>query len=458
MASSSVSQESLDIEDYELNARKSRVRAMRAQRVLNPRVGEREQENVGDCKDLNGEDGMGISPDPVGIHDSPTRSSAVQRAKDKRARQKGKLPKDKRKLREKRRSTGVVHLQSTESTGDSLDDDDNEEEKCLNEAKRNTAYNEVIDADNPQTPSEVSQRIRQFQNITVSSKNSVQNMAPRGYRNRRNKSPSDLDADLEDNQDYDSTYSQSDSNLTLIDQSDAKDSEHAPKVPARTYNQSKFTAESTTSFKPNVSNFESKHAQSSTPQLYSVKSPAHTKSQTDSVNKNAYQFFGAPKSPKSHVPSSSSSQNASLVQEPVRPVSSVLARYQQQEKDKQEEQQTTGYKSRFRDREYGGVRGPIGQQFAASLLNKDNKEEEKKKLEKELEQQKEENKRLQRMLEEKDSLIAQQNKRIAELERDMGLMNKDLEDFEEENQKLHIENQALIRAVGQLSTHGSSHV
>ena len=70
------------------------------------------------------------------------------------------------------------------------------------------------------------------------------------------------------------------------------------------------------------------------------------------------------------------------MQEPVRPVSSVLARYQQQEKDKQEEQQTTGYKSRFRDREYGGVRGPIGQQFAASLLNKDNKEEEKKKLEK----------------------------------------------------------------------------
>ena len=153
-------------------------------------------------------------------------------------------------------------------------------------------------------------------------------------------------------------------------------------MPARTYNQSKFTSESTTSFKPNVSNFESKHAQSSTPQLYSVKSPAHTKSQTDSVNRNAYQFFGAPKSPKSHVPSSSSSQNASLVQEPVRPVSSVLARYQQQEKDKQEEQQTTGYKSRFRDREYGGVRGPIGQQFAASLLNKDNKEEEKKKLEK----------------------------------------------------------------------------
>ena len=41
-----------------------------------------------------------------------------------------------------------------QSTGDSLDDDE-EEEKVLSEAKRNTPYNEVIDADNPQTPSEV---------------------------------------------------------------------------------------------------------------------------------------------------------------------------------------------------------------------------------------------------------------------------------------------------------------
>lgn len=454
MASSSVSQESLDIEDYELNARKSRVRALRAQRIQNPRTGERDQEGAGDGEDINGDDGTGISPDPVGLHDSPTRSSAVQRAKDKRARQKGKLPKDKRKLREKRRSTGVVHLPSTESTGDSLDDDVNEEEKCLNEAKRNTAYNEVIDADNPQTPSEVMQRIRQFQNISVSSKNSVQNMAPRGYRNRRNKSPSDLDADLEDNQDYDSTYSQSDSNLTLIDQSDAKDSEHAPKVPAQIYSQSKFSSDSTMSFKPNVpniSNLETKHTQNSVPQLYSIKSPSHIKSHADSTSRNAYHVYGAPKSPKSHALSSSSNQNADLVREPVRPVSSVLAKYQQQEKERQEESQTTGYKSRFREREYGGVRGPIGQQFATSLLNRDNREEEKRKLEKELEQQKEENRRLQRIIEDKD-------KRIAELERDMGLMNKDLEDFEEENQKLHIENQALIRAVGQLSTHGSSQV
>ena len=117
MASSSVSQESLDIEDYELNARKSRNRALRAQRVMNPRTTEREPDSVSpDIKDLNGDERPGVSPEPlgVGIHDSPTRSSAVQRAKEKRARQKGKLLKDKRKLREKRRSTGVVHLASTE--------------------------------------------------------------------------------------------------------------------------------------------------------------------------------------------------------------------------------------------------------------------------------------------------------------------------------------------------------
>ena len=113
MASSSVSQESLDIEDYELSARKSRVRALRAQRVLYPRGGERETDGTSEIKDVNGDEGPGVSPEPL-VHDSPTRSTAVQRAKDKRARQKGKLPKDKRKLREKRRSTGVVHLASAE--------------------------------------------------------------------------------------------------------------------------------------------------------------------------------------------------------------------------------------------------------------------------------------------------------------------------------------------------------
>lgn len=38
-----------------------------------------------------------------------------------------------------------------QSTGDSLDEDDEK----LSETKKNTSQNEVIDADNPQTPVEV---------------------------------------------------------------------------------------------------------------------------------------------------------------------------------------------------------------------------------------------------------------------------------------------------------------
>ena len=124
MASSSVSQESLDItDDYEINSRRSRIRTMRARGAL-PRAGDRDSETSGDRDgwDMNGDDNppshQALTCMTTEQHDSPSRTSAVQRAKDKRSRpnhlQKGKLPKDKRKLREKRRSTGVVHLASTE--------------------------------------------------------------------------------------------------------------------------------------------------------------------------------------------------------------------------------------------------------------------------------------------------------------------------------------------------------
>jgi hypothetical protein len=56
---------------------------------------------------------------------------------------KGKAQRDRRKLREKRRSTGVVHLPSTESTNGSTGEDDDEElvanEK---ETRKNTQHNE----------------------------------------------------------------------------------------------------------------------------------------------------------------------------------------------------------------------------------------------------------------------------------------------------------------------------
>merc|ERR1711962_1972635 len=86
------------------------------------------------------------------------------RAKDKRAlppskmhhANKGKQQRDRRKLREKRRSTGVVHLASAESTGGSATGDDEESsdaaqgqggaavDKVLLETRRNTYQNESI--------------------------------------------------------------------------------------------------------------------------------------------------------------------------------------------------------------------------------------------------------------------------------------------------------------------------
>ena len=58
---------------------------------------------------------------------------------------KGKQQRDRRKLREKRRSTGVVHLASTESTGGSTTGEEEMLEDMLcTETKRNTAQNESI--------------------------------------------------------------------------------------------------------------------------------------------------------------------------------------------------------------------------------------------------------------------------------------------------------------------------
>ena len=130
MASSSVSQESLDRDEYEYTARKSRIRNLRS----------RGPSHKGDSfdGDHNGVDGLGgtveqtegspgLGAGSAGVaavaavaaadHDSPTRISRAK-DRDKRSRpnhlHKGKTAKDKRKLREKRRSTGVVHLPSTE--------------------------------------------------------------------------------------------------------------------------------------------------------------------------------------------------------------------------------------------------------------------------------------------------------------------------------------------------------
>lgn len=121
MASSSVSQESLDRDDYEYTARKNRARVFRVRGPAPYRAEPQESDDV-DVKEHNG-NGCEELDVPHSLHtgvehESPTRLAT--RGKDKRARpnhlHKGKTVKDKRKLREKRRSTGVVHLPSTEVT------------------------------------------------------------------------------------------------------------------------------------------------------------------------------------------------------------------------------------------------------------------------------------------------------------------------------------------------------
>ncbi|XP_052810368.1 PRKC apoptosis WT1 regulator protein-like isoform X3 [Mya arenaria] len=425
MASSSVSQESLDItEDYEITARRSRIRTLRAKGAFH-KPGDHEPDSFGDRDgwDVNGGDGSTLQPGTSAgegiIHDSPSRSAA-QRMKDKRRPshlQKGKPLKDKRKLREKRRSTGVVHLASTEvsqSTGDSLDDD-HEEEKVLTEAKRNTTYNEVIDDDNPQTPSE----------------------APKGYVARRNKSPSDLEADLEDNQDYDSAVSQSDTSFAFNDQSskEASTNQNKPRVWS---SQSKFNSYSTNS-KPSVTQSD-QHSSSSQSPLSQQSSGFTRKSAYDNDRSPVFQP-SQPKSPRSPRSPKSAGQT-SVGREPVRAVPSVMHRYPA---ERERQDAGAGYRSKIE-----GVRGPFGQHFVSSLINKENKDDDvaRRRLEKDLERERDENRRLQNVLEEKD-------RRIAELERKVAMLNRDVEECLEDNEKLEIENRALIQAVGQLSTRGS---
>lgn len=138
MASSSVSQESLDMDDLDTTARRNRIRVHRGHsgRGSMPHRGPTDRGDAGEVdKDGKGDHHNGDTADGGGAggtgggmqshshlpgdHESPTRGAAA-RLKDKRSRpnhMKGKLPKDKRKLREKRRSTGVVHcIPSTEVT------------------------------------------------------------------------------------------------------------------------------------------------------------------------------------------------------------------------------------------------------------------------------------------------------------------------------------------------------
>lgn len=204
MASSSLSQEDVD-HDLEVQcSRRSRIRTARAvTRTAAPLA----------VRDLSAPDcelgSLALECD----HDA----SPKPRAKDKRCPRpnhanKCKAQRERRKLREKRRSTGVVHLQSTESTGGST----GEEEELLNmsaETRRNTTLNEVLHQQQD-GPSISSSAVPPGGGggTTMAGTGAFQESRPFGRpcKCRNNKSPSDLDADDEDNQEYDSAVTQSD--------------------------------------------------------------------------------------------------------------------------------------------------------------------------------------------------------------------------------------------------------
>ncbi|XP_034177042.1 uncharacterized protein LOC117602755 isoform X3 [Osmia lignaria lignaria] len=152
MASSSVSQEDFD-NDFELTSRRSRIRTARA-RVVPPRTGDSSsinfQKSVQNVEESQGvcdtSSNSVLPPDHENQQNKP-----IMRKQDKRVTgrpthiNKGKQQRDRRKLREKRRSTGVVHLPSTESTGGSTGEDEEDLSGTCLETKHNTHHNEFLD-------------------------------------------------------------------------------------------------------------------------------------------------------------------------------------------------------------------------------------------------------------------------------------------------------------------------
>ncbi|XP_015440183.1 PREDICTED: PRKC apoptosis WT1 regulator protein-like isoform X1 [Dufourea novaeangliae] len=189
MASSSVSQEDFDI-DFQLTSRRSRIRTARA-RIGPPRITDTSsinfQKNTPNVEESQGvcETSTNSAPEHENQQNKP-----VMRKQDKRVTgrvlsvvpclhrpthmNKGKQQRDRRKLREKRRSTGVVHLPSTESTGGSTGEDEEELSGTCLETKHNTYHNEFLD------PELIEERTAKI------------------FTQRRNKSHSDFEADDEE--------------------------------------------------------------------------------------------------------------------------------------------------------------------------------------------------------------------------------------------------------------------
>ncbi|CAL7949517.1 unnamed protein product [Xylocopa violacea] len=210
MASSSVSQEDFD-NDFELTSRRSRIRTARA-RVAPPRTGDSSSINF-QKSGQNVEESQGVcdtsSNSVLPPEHENQQNKPIMRKQDKRVTSrpthinKGKQQRDRRKLREKRRSTGVVHLPSTESTGGSTGEDEEDLSGTCLETKHNTHHNEFLDHE------------------------LIEERTAKMFTQRRNKSHSDLEADDEE---FDS-LNQSDS----VNQSDRGN--HEPQASVNAPNQ-----------------------------------------------------------------------------------------------------------------------------------------------------------------------------------------------------------------------------
>ncbi|CAL8115072.1 unnamed protein product [Orchesella dallaii] len=134
MASSSVSQEDHDVEhEFAIASRRAKVRSARANRSVNtyPMRGDECEKDVDESHIPKLEQTSVVL---VEQNDASPKPICRGVNKDKRSIPRGahagksnKGARDRRKLREKRRSTGVMHLPSTESTGGSTGEDENNE-------------------------------------------------------------------------------------------------------------------------------------------------------------------------------------------------------------------------------------------------------------------------------------------------------------------------------------------
>ncbi|CAG0882184.1 unnamed protein product [Cyprideis torosa] len=220
MASSSVSQEDID-NDFELSSRRSRVRAARAHKITPPAGRFGESGAVGDDEGGDTSHSTDLHPQFNDLDLSPKPAARLKEKRNVRPTHlnKGKVQRDRRKLREKRRSTGVVHLPSTESTGgstgeDELDDDEHApsqhpvtgsgdhgggetvldtvpvlQYQISSETRRNTLQNEVIAA-----PTACASLPSNVPSTTNQSEERREFMSGRGGSGRE-----DRDADEEDN-------------------------------------------------------------------------------------------------------------------------------------------------------------------------------------------------------------------------------------------------------------------